>query len=246
MLQVCVCMSMHFSAHIGFCESTKAWITYLDKRGAEQLMAEHWWLLSQLLSALDWSISHTKVCWHCSSSWAILQPARVWATVAGWGYKTHIGCWLCNGLIRCATARALLMPLQTQVCLSCAWAVKLVLHEDACKDNNLPRPAQVEIFLSAFTSTCSLRTLCCCAFWMVVICWATTDSTSISMRLNSSKQAHAPELSKEVKMRGSGASHRSKLAVRSSARSRNYKSTYWGGSTETRSEAKRPLMSHSR
>ena len=37
-------------------------------------------------------------------------------------------------------------------------------------------------------------TLCCWAFWMVVICWATTDNTSMSMRLNSSKQAHAPAL----------------------------------------------------
>jgi len=37
-------------------------------------------------------------------------------------------------------------------------------------------------------------TLCCCAFWIVVICWATTDKTSMSMRLNSSKHAHAPAL----------------------------------------------------
>lgn len=43
-----MCMSMHFSAHIGFCEFTKAWITHLDKCGAEQLMAEHWLPLSQL------------------------------------------------------------------------------------------------------------------------------------------------------------------------------------------------------
>jgi len=42
-------MSMHFSAHIGFRKSTKAWITHLDKRGAEQLMTEHWLPLSQLL-----------------------------------------------------------------------------------------------------------------------------------------------------------------------------------------------------
>lgn len=41
-------MSMHFSAHIGFCERTKAWITHLDKCGAKQLMAEHWLHLSQL------------------------------------------------------------------------------------------------------------------------------------------------------------------------------------------------------
>ena len=39
-----------------------------------------------------------------------------------------------------------------------------------------------------------LPTLCCWAFWMVVICWATTDNTSMSMRLNSSKHAQAPEL----------------------------------------------------
>lgn len=37
-------------------------------------------------------------------------------------------------------------------------------------------------------------TLSCWAFWMVVICCATTDSTSTSIRLNSSKQAQAPEL----------------------------------------------------
>lgn len=37
-------------------------------------------------------------------------------------------------------------------------------------------------------------TLSCWAFWMVAICCATTDSTSTSIRLNSSKQAQAPEL----------------------------------------------------
>lgn len=48
-------MSMHFSARIEFCESTKAWITHLDKRGAEQLMAEHWLPLSQLqLVSAQW------------------------------------------------------------------------------------------------------------------------------------------------------------------------------------------------
>lgn len=39
-----------------------------------------------------------------------------------------------------------------------------------------------------------LLTLSCWAFCMVAICWATTDSTSTSIRLNSSKQAQAPEL----------------------------------------------------
>lgn len=34
----------------------------------------------------------------------------------------------------------------------------------------------------------------CCAFCMVVICWATTDNTSMSILLNSSKHAQAPEL----------------------------------------------------
>ena len=39
-----------------------------------------------------------------------------------------------------------------------------------------------------------LRTFLCWASWMVVICCATTDNTSMSMRLNSSKHAQAPEL----------------------------------------------------
>lgn len=42
-------------------------------------------------------------------------------------------------------------------------------------------------------------TLCCWAFWMVVICWATTDKTSTSIRLNSSKQAQAPELARPLR-----------------------------------------------
>ncbi len=37
-------------------------------------------------------------------------------------------------------------------------------------------------------------TLSCWAICIVVICWATTDNTSISIRLNSSKQAQAPAL----------------------------------------------------
>ena len=40
------------------------------------------------------------------------------------------------------------------------------------------------------------HTDCCWAFCMVVICCATTDNTSISIRLNSSKQAQAPALHK--------------------------------------------------
>lgn len=39
-----------------------------------------------------------------------------------------------------------------------------------------------------------LLTFCCWAFCIVAICCATTDSTSTSIRLNSSKHAHAPEL----------------------------------------------------
>lgn len=39
-----------------------------------------------------------------------------------------------------------------------------------------------------------IYTLAICACCIVVICWATTESTSISIRLNSSKQAQAPEL----------------------------------------------------
>ena len=42
-------------------------------------------------------------------------------------------------------------------------------------------------------------TLCCWAIWIVVICWATTESTSMSILLNSSKQAQAPELAKPLK-----------------------------------------------
>ena len=37
------------------------------------------------------------------------------------------------------------------------------------------------------------------ALWMVRICWAMTDSTSRSMRLNSSKQAQAPADAKPLK-----------------------------------------------
>lgn len=40
----------------------------------------------------------------------------------------------------------------------------------------------------------SIITLASIAFWMVIICMATTDSTSMFIRLNSSKHAHAPEL----------------------------------------------------
>ena len=37
------------------------------------------------------------------------------------------------------------------------------------------------------------------ATWMLWICWAITESTSSSMRLNSSKQAHAPAWAKPLK-----------------------------------------------
>ena len=37
------------------------------------------------------------------------------------------------------------------------------------------------------------------AFWIVKICAAITDSTSRSMRLNSSKHAHAPDEARPLK-----------------------------------------------
>ena len=46
-----------------------------------------------------------------------------------------------------------------------------------------------------------LLTLCCWAFCIVVICCATTDSTSTSIRLNSSKHAQAPELQDKRQIR---------------------------------------------
>lgn len=57
MVQFWVCVSVYFAAHIGFCESSKAWLTHLDKHGAEQLMAEHWLPLSQLQLVSAWWIS---------------------------------------------------------------------------------------------------------------------------------------------------------------------------------------------
>ena len=42
-------------------------------------------------------------------------------------------------------------------------------------------------------------TFCCWAFWIVLICCATTDNTSISIRLNSSKHAQAPELARPLR-----------------------------------------------
>ena len=53
------------------------------------------------------------------------------------------------------------------------------------------------------------------AWCMVIICMATTESTSTSMRLNSSKQAHAPELdvwSWGCRWRGSRVHRRSREA----------------------------------
>ena len=48
--------------------------------------------------------------------------------------------------------------------------------------------------IKIFTKMTSSLTFAICACWIVVICCATTDSTSMSIRLNSSKQAQAPEL----------------------------------------------------
>ena len=46
-----------------------------------------------------------------------------------------------------------------------------------------------------YHNTCKvIPTLASKACWIVDICWATTDNTSTSIRLNSSKQAHAPAL----------------------------------------------------
>lgn len=120
MLQICVCMSMYSAAYIGFCESTKAWLTHLDKHGAEQLMAEHWLPLPQLsgsvsdclphqsLLVLQLKLRHTSVC----------DCGQLWQRRLRWGCKTHPRCWLCNGLIWCATDRASVMLLHAQVRLS--------------------------------------------------------------------------------------------------------------------------------
>ena len=42
------------------------------------------------------------------------------------------------------------------------------------------------------------------AIWIVKICWATTDNTSKSIRLNSSKQDQAPQEAKPLKSAKSG------------------------------------------
>lgn len=58
---------------------------------------------------------------------------------------------------------------------------------------------QVGSSLSIVSSKKNFTTLRPMARWMVRICCATTDSTSSSMRLNSSKQAQAPDCAKPCK-----------------------------------------------
>ena len=48
---------------------------------------------------------------------------------------------------------------------------------------------QLGLSVSSAPSNSKVVTLLTMAMWMVWICWATTDKTSISIRLNSSKQA---------------------------------------------------------
>eukprot|EP00960_Hanusia_phi_P052209 761318-Hanusia_phi.AAC.2 len=52
-----------------------------------------------------------------------------------------------------------------------------------------------QVTSSAMSHPSKMKFVCfrCVASWMVITCWAITDSTSMSMRLNSSKQAQAPE-----------------------------------------------------
>lgn len=70
------------------------------------------------------------------------------------------------------------------------------LHSFKCK------PLQLQVYtwldedidIKHYLTSRRTLTFCCWASWIVVICCATTDNTSMSIRLNSSKQAHAPAL----------------------------------------------------
>lgn len=50
--------------------------------------------------------------------------------------------------------------------------------------------------LNLVSSNINLTTLRAMARWMVKICWATTDKTSNSILLNSSKHAQEPDCAK--------------------------------------------------
>lgn len=52
---------------------------------------------------------------------------------------------------------------------------------------------QFGLSLSSVPSKINTPSFCWTALWTHRICWATTDNTSNSIRLNSSKQAQAPE-----------------------------------------------------
>ncbi|TNN39930.1 hypothetical protein EYF80_049919 [Liparis tanakae] len=58
---------------------------------------------------------------------------------------------------------------------------------------------QLGFSLSIVPSKSKYSSLVATALWMQSTCWATTDSTSSSMRLNSSKHAHAPDEARPLK-----------------------------------------------
>lgn len=241
---------MHISAHIGFCECTKNWVTHLDKCGAEHLMAEHWLPLSQLqFVSAQWICIRVSLTPKSAGTaaqaekyFSLWERGQLWQHRLGWGYKIHPGWWLRNGLIWCATARALLIPLQTQICLSqlplsseagppwgCIQRQGLALTSSSGEFFCLPLHPHVHYIPSAAVLS----------EWL----WsAGPPQTAPRYQCGWTHQSTPMHQSwaRKGKWGESGASHRSKLAVKTSARSRNYKSTYWGGCTEPRNEHKCP------
>ena len=76
--------------------------------------------------------------------------------------------------------------------------IKHNVNENRVQHANIPRATS---YLSAkrVPSNSKVATLAALALWMVRICCAMTDSTSRSMRLNSSKQAQAPAEARPLK-----------------------------------------------
>lgn len=78
-------------------------------------------------------------------------------------------------------------------------SIKYASNEGQYPGFMVTKTAQVLTRDISVPSKRNLSKFCPTAIWILIICWATTDSTSTSTQLNSSKQAQAPDCAKPYK-----------------------------------------------